>query len=364
MSTISLAPLTITPIVVPATLDAADAGPFRAIVELGNAVCRADAGHDHFDTEPAEVLPMWKDQSEHRRLGFAAERDGRIVGVVTIDIPLEQGATALEFDLLVDPPQWGQGVEDALLDVVERTAREAGRLTLQTYTLHRADASGERLVAPTGFGSIPADDRQTRFPLEHGFTLEQVERNSVLELSSAMPRVQAMLDEALAHAGADYELVSWTLPTPPELREQFAAVIARMSTDVPTGDMEWAEEVWDAARVERRDKRLADGGLTLSVACVRHVPSDTLVAYNELEIAADPSATTHQWGTLVVAEHRGHRLGTIVKCANLLRWRTLFPRSPRVSTFNAEENRPMLDINEAIGFVPASYAGGWKKVLV
>lgn len=363
MTSLIASAIVITPITVPKTLDAADAAPFRAISVIGNARCRHDAGHDYFDESPEEMLPGWQDQTDRTRLGFIAQRDGQYVGVLTIDIPNEQGTTSLEFDAMTDPEHSGDGVEEALLCTVEDVARLHGRTRIQTWTLHRADATGQRLVAPTGYGSIPAEDPQTVFLCKNGFTFEQTERNSVYDLHGSNEIAERMLATSLDVAGPDYEVISWTAPTPDRYKADFAVVMSRMATDPPAGGMIWEEETWDAGRIERRDARLLDGGHAVSVVCVRHIPTDRLVAFNELMIGTDRSGPTHQGGTLVIPEHRGHRLGTIVKCANLLRWREMMPGSPRVSTFNSEDNRPMLDINEAVGFVPASYAGAWQKVL-
>ncbi|WP_169582307.1 MULTISPECIES: GNAT family N-acetyltransferase [Microbacterium] len=357
------ATLVVRAIDVPASVDAPDAGPFLELVRLANAVCLADAGHDYLHEEPEEMLGFFQDQSDWTQLAFLAERDGVPLGAVKMMIAKQDDTTTLEFDLMTDPERWGEGAEQALLAEVERVARERGLHTIQTWTLHRPEQSGRRLEPSTGWGSIPADDRQTVFHLSRGFTLEQVERNSAFDLRGDFRLVERMLAEAIEVAGPDYRLVEWTAPTPDEYKAGFARVLARMSTDAPAGGLVIEEQIWDVARVERRDARQAAQGLTVSVAAVEHVPTGTLAAYNELVISDDHGLATQQYGTLVLKEHRGRRLGTIVKCANLLRWRELVPESPRVSTFNAEENRHMLDINEAIGFVPVSYAGAWKKVL-
>ena len=68
----------------------------------------------------------------------------------------------------------------------------------------------------------------------------------------------------------------------------------------------------------------------------------------------------HQGDTLVVPEHRGRRLGMLVKAANLRRLVDELPETQRVDTWNAEENRWMLGINVALGFRPSGGSGEWQ----
>ncbi|MFT4136128.1 GNAT family N-acetyltransferase [Microbacterium sp.] len=327
------------PITVPASLDDDDAGPFRALWELENRVGPHDAGHDLWDQDAAEHLPWWRDQPDARELGFTVSLADRVLGAARLTLPREDAAVTGDFAVFVHPVARGLGVEDALLDAVEDTARGAGFSELHTFSMHRPGSTGHRLVPQTG------------------------ERTSVLDLAAPATSLEELLGEAQRTAGSDYEVVCWTIPTPDELADDLAAVIARMSTDAPSGDLNVTAEIWDAERVRTRERAFAEADQLVSIAAARHVPSGRLVAYNELCVGADRTATTQQWGTLVLREHRGHRLGTIVKCANLLRWRELVPESPRVATGNAAENVHMLAINDAIGFEPASWSGVWQKVL-
>lgn len=350
------------PVTIPASIDARDAGDFIRMTRIRNLVSAEISGHDDFALEPVELLPAYAPDPHELRLLWLVVTDGEVVGRVGVDLPLEDGSRVAYWLVELRRSVWGRGIGGAAYQLVEQTAREHGRTVLQAWAEHPA-ADGPRISSPTGYGSIPHDSI-ARFFLRTGHRLEQVERISALDLAD--PRVRERIPHLLEQASAradGYRVVQWQPPTPPEFVSGYAWMKSRMVTDAPAAGLEFDEEVWDADRLARHDRMYTAAGRLLLVTAAQHVDSGELVAFNELVIGADRTRATLQEDTLVLAEHRGHRLGMLVKCAGLEAWRSIAPASPRVVTFNAEENRPMLDINEEIGFVPVAYEGAWKKVL-
>lgn len=103
--------------------------------------------------------------------------------------------------------------------------------------------------------------------------------------------------------------------------------------------------------------------MQLVTAAARHEPSGTLAGFTRLSAPNNLAQPVSQWDTIVLHEHRGHRLGMLLKVANLQFLAESAPGHPSVLTWNAEENRPMLAVNEAVGFAPIGYEGAWKKAL-
>lgn len=349
------------PLVLPARADAADAGEFRELARVRNLVYRELTGRDEQDLEPEALLPLLRSTRERTRVLWAVRVGGETVGRALVEIPHEPGSQVAVASIEILPRVWGRGIGTAAVPHLERVAREHGRRIIQNWTEQQA-SDGRRITARTGSGSVP-DDHVARFLIRQGFALEQVYRVSRLDLTpETFDRMQRLHGDARS-ASSDYRIVQWTVPTPPPHLDGYAWLKSRMSTDAPSAGLEADEEVWDAARLVAGEKRIAEMGQTMLITAAQHVSSGALAAFTELGTASMTDATTHQHDTLVLQEHRGHRLGLLVKCAALLTWRGMAPAATGVITYNAEENRPMLAINEAMGFTPIAYEGAWKKEL-
>jgi RimJ/RimL family protein N-acetyltransferase len=169
-------------------------------------------------------------------------------------------------------------------------------------------------------------------------------------------RLSAVEAEA-RDASAGYELVTWRDRTPDALLDDRALLEQRMSTDVPHGDLPVEEEHWDAERVrEYEASHVARGRTVLSAGAVR---DGRLVAFTDLQVPLAQPQRAHQGGTLVLREHRGHRLGARMKAAVLRDLLGTLPAVRRISTYNSEQNAPMVAVNEALGFRPAGHLSTW-----
>lgn len=164
-------------------------------------------------------------------------------------------------------------------------------------------------------------------------------------------------------AGADYRVVRWEGRTPADRRADIALLRNRMATDAPFGQLEIREEQWTEARVVDQDDLEEKSPLVMLTSAVEFVPTGRLVAFNELSVPPDTQRPVAQRDTLVLSEHRGNRLGMLVKIDNIEALTESHPGHPAITTGNAEENRYMLSVNEAVGFVALAYESAWRKVL-
>jgi hypothetical protein len=94
-----------------------------------------------------------------------------------------------------------------------------------------------------------------------------------------------------------------------------------------------------------------------------HEASGRMIALTFVAGNDDTPSQAWQNLTLVHPEHRGHRLGLIVKLENLRYIRELRPELTGIDTINAAENERMLAINVAMGFRPADSWIEWQLTL-
>lgn len=356
---------------IPPSLDAPGAAEFRASVDVRNTVRTHDIGTDDIAASAELVLPGWLDPHEPKIL-LVARVEGRIVARGVCERRLGETETAWMLAEVL-PEFRGRGIGRALSLALEAAAIGEGRTKGIVYAPSpepvRGTSTGgpeendERVHAPTGFGSVPAGNPEVRLLLDLGYRLEQVGRGSRLRLPVDTELLAAATATARASAPeSEYRLHSWVDQTPPHWRADIVHLLTRMSTDAPSAGLEEPEDEWTLQRL-LDDEDANVGVRTALTTAVEHVPTGTLVGFTEIAVPADEHRTPWQEDTLVLHEHRGHRLGLLLKAENLRLLQERHPERRAVTTYNAEDNRPMLRINETLGFRAFIHEGAWRKDL-
>lgn len=347
---------------VPASVDAPDARDFIEMTRVRNRVGAEITGNYELAVRADELLPGWLAQDFDEKRMLVARVDGRIVARAVAELP--RGTKLVWAAVEVLRRFRRRGIGGALYDRLEDIAVAAGRSVVQGFVMQGASESVDRIVAPTGFGSVPRDDDASQFLLARGFALEQVARLCRLELPADPGVLGRLVDRATADAGARYRLHFWAGRTPPEHLARVAELRGRLSVDAPQAGLEPDTSPWTADRVRADDDVLQSSPRTRLTALAEHLPTGRAAGYTELHSPAERTRAVVQGDTIVLQEHRGHRLGTLLKAANLMRLEAVRPGHPSVVSFTAEENRHMLQLNDLLGFAPWGYQGAWKKSLI
>lgn len=287
--------------------------------------------------EPGTRESLWL----ARRGGTA---DGAVVGAAYLGLPtLDNVQNAVAYQLLVAPAARRRGIGRRLLAHLCEYARDAGRVRLSLEAQEPLDAPGPgaAFLAWAGAELGQADTRR---------------RLTLAELDSS--ELERLAADARA-AATGYGLVSWTGATPDRWLDDIAALLGRMSTDAPHGDLHVEPARWDARRVRDRDDAIAARGLSHVTTAARG-PDGTLVAFTEIMRTTSVRWHADQADTIVAPAHRGHRLGMLIKLANLARTRAELPEVEMIDTYNADSNAHMLAINVAMGFRPVDRVGEWE----
>lgn len=333
-----------------------------------NAFLTASMGHlDLSRPLSVEQAAMQASEARQRRIWVATrDLDGRqaaagdVLGYLEARLPLLENQTLVLTELIVHPDHRGAGIGTALLQTLTTALPDRTIQLSQTITPDATNTPGA-LTSAVGLGAVDPRLPGPRFALGHGFVLEQVYQGSTLTVNEESLRHAARLLVDAQGAADGYTLVQWTDVTPQDCVQDLLRLFTDMSTDTPTGGIGYEAKVWSPERLNAQEERRRQAGLTTLWTGARDSSSGQLVAYTTLVWPRERATGVSQDDTLVRRDHRGHRLGLLVKAANLAYLHRVNPDAARVNTWNAHENGPMLDINIALGFRPTIAVGEWQR---
>ena len=210
---------------------------------------------------------------------------------------------------------------------------------------------GRSLVGIDGWESASTSGFALRIGMEQKAT--SVNRQQHLdELPAGL--VDGLFADAAAHA-SDYTLERIAGPAPDSLLEELSVVAATIN-DAPIDDLELEDEDYSPERLRAWEDALFASGQRFYRVLARHRGTGAIAGQTVMTVGVDVPEFGQQADTTVARQHRGHRLGMLLK-ADMVRWLTgsdggdaAEPALRVVETFNAASNDRMVAINERLGY--------------
>lgn len=318
------------------TVDRTDSDALAAlhgVEQRSDAVSRVEAGHRTVDEFARDI--RYSFPGVHDEVGMAVV-DGRPVGLVRIWFPDRDNLDKCWCRVRVDPRHRTAGVGSALVRWMEDVARANDRTVLLAEVF------------------VPVGQREEhparRFALDRGYTVASVEIVRSLRLPVPEDVLAGLEEESRTAMGDAYEISVHVDGVPDELRQGVCDASNRLVLDAPTGDVDFEAESMTPDDYATRLEFFREIGVTRLTAVAVHRETGVVAAYTDLCVSTGDPHLVDQWGTLVLPEHRGHRLGMAVKVANLRQLAVRHPARRSVQTMNDEQNPWMVRINRDLGF--------------
>jgi GNAT superfamily N-acetyltransferase len=306
-----------------------DADAIAAYVEVRNAVSAADSPWVH----PLTARSVEGDL----RHGWDGEPDLAFLGTEH-GVPVTAGTVGTsDYDNLhlawvgskVHPGHRRRGLGTEMLEAVLATARGLSRTSVGVDTWD--------LEAPKAFAA------------RHGFEPKSAAINRRQVLADVdFVELRARYDEALPLA-QDYELVRRAGATPDDELEAMAEMTAAIN-DAPTDDLDIEDEVFSAERIRAYEDAQQSRGFRFYRVLARHRGTGELAGHSVVVVDPERPELGEQHDTSVLGNHRGHRLGLLLKVEMNLWLLDAEPQLASIDTWNAESNGHMIGVNELLGY--------------
>jgi len=252
------------------------------------------------------------------------------VGVLAVEMPSRDNLHLVWAEIVVHPDHRHRGHGSVIMNEVLRITREAGRSTIWVGTAEE-DQGARCFVEGFGFGSASRDARRRQL-------LADVDQSEVQRLWA--------LAETTA---ADYCLERLQPPIADDVLGELVEVTAAIN-DAPMGALTYEDEKFDRQRLADFETAVKGRGEREYRVLARQRKTGEVGGHTMVVVHPLRPEVGGQADTAVARQHRGHRLGLLLKI-DMMRWLAdAEPQLKIIETWNNVDNNFMINVNEALGY--------------